>query len=165
MSRHTEDFSELGTTGPEPSACPPDVSDRNWIVKENYPHTFDTPLRCPNSADFRLFWTLSRPFCVENPHDRDSLHGFICESIRVSETWLDVLCRRGPCGRPHEYRLLRNEALDQLNFKLACLRMLEEWDSPKGMFRDHRCWKCQDGAKPCAQGNPRQCEYPRARND
>lgn len=34
-----------------------------------------------------------------------------------------------------------------------------------GMFRDHRCWKCQDGARPCAQGNPLNCDYPRARND
>jgi hypothetical protein len=34
-----------------------------------------------------------------------------------------------------------------------------------GMFRDHRCWRCNDGALPCVQGHPRQCEYPRARND
>lgn len=126
MSRHTEDFSGLGATGPEPSACLSEISKRHRIVKENYPHSFATPLRCPQSVDFRLFWTLSRPFCIENPHDRDSLHGFICESIRVSETWLDVLCRRGPCGRPYEYRTLRNEALEQLAFKRACLRKLEE---------------------------------------
>jgi hypothetical protein len=35
----------------------------------------------------------------------------------------------------------------------------------QGMFRYHRCWRCQDGAKPCVQGNPRQCEFPRAKND
>ena len=29
----------------------------------------------------------------------------------------------------------------------------------------HACWKCRDGTKPCVQGNPRRCEYPRARND
>lgn len=34
-----------------------------------------------------------------------------------------------------------------------------------GMFRDHRCWKCSDGLRPCVVGNPRQCEYPHARND
>jgi len=22
-----------------------------------------------------------------------------------------------------------------------------------GVFRDHTCWRCKDGAKPCAQGN------------
>ena len=34
-----------------------------------------------------------------------------------------------------------------------------------GMFRDHRCWKCDDGTRPCVSGDPRQCDYPRARND
>jgi hypothetical protein len=33
------------------------------------------------------------------------------------------------------------------------------------MFRDHNCWKCDSGAKPCAKGNPSGCEFPRARND
>lgn len=33
------------------------------------------------------------------------------------------------------------------------------------MFRDHRCWKCNDGEKPCAQSRPGICEYPHARND
>lgn len=37
--------------------------------------------------------------------------------------------------------------------------------SREGMFRDHNCWRCKDGAKPCVNGNPRQCEYPHARND
>jgi hypothetical protein len=33
------------------------------------------------------------------------------------------------------------------------------------IFRDHRCWKCQDGTKPCAQGHPNRCEFPHAKND
>ncbi len=33
------------------------------------------------------------------------------------------------------------------------------------IFRDHRCYKCQSGKKPCVQGSPHQCEYPHARND
>lgn len=33
------------------------------------------------------------------------------------------------------------------------------------MFRDHNCYRCRDGAMPCKSGNPRGCEYPRARND
>ena len=37
--------------------------------------------------------------------------------------------------------------------------------SREGIFRDHNCWKCHSGEKPCVVGNPRQCEYPRARND
>jgi len=37
--------------------------------------------------------------------------------------------------------------------------------SRPGIFRDHNCWKCKDGAEPCVKGNPRQCEYPHARND
>jgi hypothetical protein len=34
-----------------------------------------------------------------------------------------------------------------------------------GMFVLHACWKCNDGERACIQGSPRQCEYPRARND
>jgi len=34
-----------------------------------------------------------------------------------------------------------------------------------GMFILHNCWKCKDGELPCAQGSPRQCEFPHARND
>jgi hypothetical protein len=35
----------------------------------------------------------------------------------------------------------------------------------QGIFVYHRCWKCDDGKKPCVQGSPRNCEYPRARDD
>ena len=35
----------------------------------------------------------------------------------------------------------------------------------QGMFRLHNCARCSDGDRPCAQGDPRQCEYPHARND
>ena len=34
-----------------------------------------------------------------------------------------------------------------------------------GIFRDHSCWKCRDGAKPCVNGSPSRCDYPHARND
>jgi hypothetical protein len=37
--------------------------------------------------------------------------------------------------------------------------------SRPGIFRDHNCYRCRDGAKPCVNGNPRQCEFPHARND
>lgn len=33
------------------------------------------------------------------------------------------------------------------------------------MFRDHNCWYCREGAKPCVVDNPSRCEYPHARND
>lgn len=35
----------------------------------------------------------------------------------------------------------------------------------EGIFRDHNCWRCNDGEKPCVNGHPHQCEYPHARND
>ena len=37
--------------------------------------------------------------------------------------------------------------------------------SRDGIFVYHNCWKCKSGEKPCVVGNPRQCEYPHARND
>lgn len=33
------------------------------------------------------------------------------------------------------------------------------------MFREHNCWRCKDGERPCVQGGPHRCEYPHARND
>lgn len=34
------------------------------------------------------------------------------------------------------------------------------------IFRDHNCWKCTDGRKPCPQRQlGHHCEYPLARND
>ena len=38
-------------------------------------------------------------------------------------------------------------------------------ENTHSIFRDHSCWLCQDGAKPCAYGNPARCEYPHAYND
>lgn len=35
----------------------------------------------------------------------------------------------------------------------------------RGIFRDHSCPYCGDGARPCRNGNPYQCGNPRARND
>jgi hypothetical protein len=37
--------------------------------------------------------------------------------------------------------------------------------SREGIFRDHNCWMCDYGRLPCVNVNPRQCQYPRARND
>lgn len=37
--------------------------------------------------------------------------------------------------------------------------------SRSGIFRNHNCWKCNDGAKPCVQGGPHRCDYPHARNE
>jgi hypothetical protein len=34
-----------------------------------------------------------------------------------------------------------------------------------GMFRDHRCYRCNSGERACVRGNPRNCEFPHARND
>lgn len=49
---------------------------------------------------------------------------------------------------------------DERNARLATKRA-----AASGMFRDHSCWKCGDGKRACIVGNPRQCEYPHARND
>lgn len=34
-----------------------------------------------------------------------------------------------------------------------------------GIFRDHNCGYCQDGAAPCVKGDPSRCSNPYARND
>lgn len=45
------------------------------------------------------------------------------------------------------------------------VELLRNAQPSSGMFRDHSCWKCGDGIRPCIAGNPRQCDYPHARND
>jgi hypothetical protein len=43
---------------------------------------------------------------------------------------------------------------------------MEPRDNPRQpIFRDHNCWACRDGEKPCREGNYGCCSYPRARND
>lgn len=37
--------------------------------------------------------------------------------------------------------------------------------SREGIFRNHNCWACQNGEKPCRQGSPSRCDNPHARND
>lgn len=46
----------------------------------------------------------------------------------------------------------------------AMLDPREPDNSRSGIFRNHNCWKCRSGEKPCAQGNPNRCEFPVARN-
>jgi hypothetical protein len=41
----------------------------------------------------------------------------------------------------------------------------EDDPSREGIFRSHNCWRCEHGAKPCAQGGWHRCNNPRARND
>lgn len=40
----------------------------------------------------------------------------------------------------------------------------EELAGRAPIFRNHNCWKCRDGTRPCPNGY-RNCEYPRARDD
>lgn len=39
--------------------------------------------------------------------------------------------------------------------------------SREGIFRDHNCWRCKDGALPCVKGKGRErdCDTLHARND
>lgn len=37
--------------------------------------------------------------------------------------------------------------------------------SRTGIFVNHNCFRCRDGALPCKTGNPNRCEFPHARND
>jgi hypothetical protein len=41
----------------------------------------------------------------------------------------------------------------------------EASEGKTGIFRDHTCWKCRNGARPCVNGSSSRCDYPRARND
>jgi len=47
----------------------------------------------------------------------------------------------------------------------SCLEPDDPERERTGMFRDHNCWRCRDGRDRCVQRDPKQCEYPHARND
>ena len=42
---------------------------------------------------------------------------------------------------------------------------MDDDPTKEGIFRSHNCCRCKDGAKPCVNGHPHNCEYPHARND
>ena len=71
-----------------------------------------------------------------------------------------ALLGRMPTASPEEAR----EIADRLHaLRAAALRLAASGQS--SFFKDHRCWKCKNGQRPCALGGHHQCDYPRARND
>jgi len=142
-------------TDPVPTAPYQGVAACNPVVKENYPHTFATPLNVPSSIDLRNFWLLEQPLNLDNPFHRDTLWRWIQESIDRSCDWIDVLTRRqerDPLA-PAMYEALRAEATELLAYKRACLAKLA------GIENAQRCDvpACHETSK-CA--NPEACHMP-----
>ena len=68
------------------------------------------------------------------------------------------------CGVRHaKLATARWDKVDRLHYDCATCRPRPA--KAQGIFRDHNCTYCGDGAKPCRQGSPNQCEYPHAKND
>jgi hypothetical protein len=63
------------------------------------------------------------------------------------------------------------ESESERNARLRAKRLAKTLDprdtdpSREGVFRDHNCWKCNSGEKPCVVGNPSRCDNLHARND
>jgi hypothetical protein len=60
--------------------------------------------------------------------------------------------------------------MDFLAHERACIqadqkRAMGPDHSRTGIFVNHNCAGCRDGALPCKQGSPNLCDNPRARND
>lgn len=95
---------------------------------------------------------------------RDALA--ICQ--RTFEQYANIHRFKSP---PDEVKASANDEMSALC--RSALAALAPQGSPKDsskmethpIFRDHSCWKCQDGAKSCVRGTPNQCEYPHAKND
>jgi hypothetical protein len=117
---------------PEPSVGNKEVGGCSKSVKENYPHSFATPLCAPSEVDLRRFWYLERPLDLSNPFDRDTLHRWIQESIDQSCDWIDV---RKSC-QEHEpldaavHQALLDEAYHLLSYKRACMALLATLEEP-----------------------------------
>ncbi|MFA7308374.1 MAG: hypothetical protein WC026_17085 [Hyphomicrobium sp.] len=71
--------------------------------------------------------------------------------------------------RPHwDDQFSESESERNARLRAKRLAKLDPRDpdlSRPGIFRDHNCYRCDSGKKPCVVGNPSRCEYPHARND
>jgi|SRR5690348_13605956 len=111
---------------PQPTIGNPKISNHHSGVKENYPHTFKSPLPVPTTLDLSRFWRLRRPMDLASADDRSQLRGWIEQSIRYSHDWLGVLARRqehDPLD-PALFDALHNEAQQLLAYKCECLNLL-----------------------------------------
>jgi hypothetical protein len=137
MSRHR---TSLPVADPEPTVGTSTVGCRSKSVKENYPHTFATPLTVPTEVDLRRFWYLERPLDLSNPFDRDTLHRWIQESIDQSCDWIDVRksCQEREPLDAAVHQAMLDEAYRLLSYKRACMALLatlEETPAPKPAAR------------------------------
>jgi len=100
-------------------------------------------------------------------HDDGSCTWANCPQIRDGES--ERSARPCPIGCEAEIVVLRfpGFTIQQMQAGLMVPAVFPDPQPPYmgGIFRDHRCWKCNDGERPCVNGHPNRCEYPRARND
>ena len=127
MSRHEDGNSDgNGAANPLPAARDTTLGNAGKSVKENYPHSFATPLTVPAEVDLQRFWMLERPLNLGNPFDRDTLHCWIQQSIDQSCDWIDTL--NGRLKRDaidvEMHRTLLAEAYALLAYKRACMVLL-----------------------------------------
>jgi hypothetical protein len=117
---------------PEPSVGNKEVGGCNQSVKENYPHTFATPLTVPEVVDLRRFWHLERPLNLSNAFDRDSLHCWIQQSIDQSCDWIDVRksCQEREPLDAAVHQAMLDEAYRLLAYKRACMALLATLEEP-----------------------------------
>ncbi len=129
MSRHQ---TALPVADPQPAVGDQTVSARNTVVKENYPHSFATPLCAPSEVDLQRFWMLERPLNLCNAFDRDRLHLWIQESIERSCDWIDVRksCQEREPLDAAVHQALLAEAYALLAYKRACLALLAKLEEP-----------------------------------
>ncbi len=122
----------LPVADPDPAVGNSTVGGSNQSVKENYPHTFATPLTAPNEVDLRRFWMLERPLNLCNPFDRDTLHCWIQESIDQSCDWIDVRksCQEREPLDAAVHQAMLDEAYRLLAYKRACMALLATLEEP-----------------------------------
>ncbi len=85
-------------------------------------------------------------------------------AVEIGELVEDYLKRAEALSMPLT-QIARTE-LDRLVYDKERRTIVDSRDPTRtGMFILHNCWKCSDGKRACVVGNPRQCEYPHARDD
>lgn len=82
-------------------------------------------------------------------------------SIGWTEVGIQIWCNRHNCNVMHvDFQGQKHPANTS-----ARIDPRDPDPTREGVFRDHNCYRCDSGAKPCATGNAGTCDYKRARND
>lgn len=87
------------------------------------------------------------------------------QRVQMTETLLRAQGSKCGCNGQDDMCVCQNVVLQTPDMRAVAIDPRDPDPTREGIFRNHNCSRCQNGAKPCVQGHPNRCEFPHARND